>query len=135
MPSPRTRTRARLSLLHTILTPTRMLGGAMLLLVLLAGNAAAAPGAGSGGKVKRDTAPPSIVISAPAAGTTVSGAVVVTGTAADNVRVSTVAVSVDGAPYAAASGTSMWSYTFNAGGYTAGSHTLSARATDSSGNS
>jgi hypothetical protein len=97
--------------------------------------AAAASGGGGGGKVRRDTAPPSIVISTPAAGAAVTGTVAVTGTANDNVRVSTVAVSVDGGSYATASGTSSWSYTVDASGYTAGSHTLSARATDTSGNS
>src|SRR5262249_53970029 len=106
---------------------------AILVLLLLAGSSAAAPG--GGGKGRKDGTPPSIVIVAPTAGATVSGTVTVTGTAADNVQVAAVTVSVDNGPFAAASGTTSWSYGLDTTSLTAGAHTISARATDSSGNS
>lgn len=81
-----------------------------------------------------DTAPPSVSISAPAPGGTVSGTVSVSGSASDNVGVATVQVSVDGGPYQAAQGTSSWSYSVDTTALTNGSHTLTARATDTSGN-
>jgi hypothetical protein len=43
-------------------------------------------------------------------------------------------VSVDGGPYQAAQGTSSWSYSVDTTALTNGSHTLTARATDTSGN-
>src|SRR5205823_2523925 len=55
-----------------------------------------------------DTTPPSVAITAPASGATVSGTISVGGTAADNVAISNVQVSIDGGAFAAASGTSNW---------------------------
>jgi Bacterial Ig domain len=85
-----------------------------------------------------DTTPPTVAISAPADGSTLSGTVSVSGSASDNVGVSTVQVSVDGTAdggaYHAAQGTSSWSYSLDTTTLTNGSHTISARATDTSGN-
>jgi Bacterial Ig domain len=85
-----------------------------------------------------DTTPPAVSISAPADGSTVSGTVSVSGSASDNVVVSTVQVSVDGTAdggaYHAAQGTGSWSYSLDTTALTNGSHTISARATDTSGN-
>jgi len=81
-----------------------------------------------------DTTPPSVTISSPGAGATVSGTVAVTGTAADNGTLSAVAVSVDGGTWSTASGTSNWSWNWATTGLTDGGHTLSVRATDASGN-
>jgi len=81
-----------------------------------------------------DTSPPSVAIAAPAPGSTVSGTVSVSGSAADNISVAAVPVSLDGGPYQAAQGTSSWSYSLDTTMLAAGSHTLSARATDTSGN-
>jgi Bacterial Ig domain len=83
--------------------------------------------------VMNDVAPPTVTVTAPLSGATVSGTVTVTGTASDDVSVASVAVSVDGAAYAAATGTSSWSYSLDTTKLTNGSHTLAARATDTSG--
>lgn len=82
-----------------------------------------------------DTSAPTIAISAPGAGSTVSGTVSVAGSAADNVGVTSVAVSVDGASASQASGTSSWTYSLNTSSLTNGSHSISARASDAAGNS
>jgi hypothetical protein len=81
-----------------------------------------------------DTTPPSVSISAPAASATVSGTVSVSGSASDNVGVSTVQLSVDGGAYQAAQGTSSWSYSLDTTTLPDGTHTFAARATDTSGN-
>lgn len=81
-----------------------------------------------------DTTAPAVAFSAPAAGSTVSGGVNVTGTSSDNVSVASVAVQVDGGAWQAVSGTTSWSWSWNTAGSANGTHTLTARATDSSGN-
>lgn len=81
-----------------------------------------------------DTTAPTIQISSPAAGATLSGTATVSGTASDDVQVASVAVSVDGGAYAAAQGTASWSYALATGSLANGTHTISVRATDGSGN-
>ncbi len=81
-----------------------------------------------------DTTPPTVAISSPAAGATVSGTVTVSANASDNVGVVKVDFYVDNvlvgtdasAPYA---------YSWNTTGASNGSHTLKAVATDAAGNS
>ena len=80
-----------------------------------------------------DTTPPTVTISTPAAGATVSGSVSVTASAQDDVAVAKVEFFVDGvlggtdtaAPYA---------FVWNTVGASTGTHTLSLVATDTSGN-
>lgn len=81
-----------------------------------------------------DTTPPSVSISAPASGATVSGMFSVAGSAADNVSVARVDVQVDSGPFQTASGTTSWSSSIDTTAYANGSHTLTARATDTAGN-
>lgn len=81
-----------------------------------------------------DTSPPKVAISAPAVGATVSGSVTVSGTAADNVALAEVELSVDGGAYQLASGTGSWSFGLSTTALANSSHTLTARATDTSGN-
>ena len=81
-----------------------------------------------------DTTPPQVAIVAPAAQSTLFGSVAVSGTASDDVQVTKVELSVDGGAYQLAQGTASWSYTLDTTGLGDGSHTLAARATDSSGN-
>ena len=81
-----------------------------------------------------DTTPPSVAISSPASGSTVSGTTNVSGSASDNASLSSVAVQVDGGAWSAASGTTSWSWSWNTSSLPNGSHTVTARATDSSGN-
>jgi len=81
-----------------------------------------------------DSVPPAVAITFPTAGATVSGTVQITGTASDNVSVSVVQVSIDGGPYGSANSTSSWTYSWNTQPAANGSHTIAAKATDSSGN-
>jgi hypothetical protein len=83
--------------------------------------------------VSNDLAPPSVAVTAPAAGATVSGSVPVSGTAADDVSLAKVELSVDGGGYQAAQGTTSWTSTVDSTKLANGSHTLTARATDGAG--
>jgi len=88
----------------------------------------------SGVTTSIDVQPPSISISQPANDATVSGSVIVSGTASDNVAVQKVEVSLDGGTWTLASGTTSWSYSLNTVNTLNGTHTISARATDTSSN-
>jgi hypothetical protein len=81
-----------------------------------------------------DITPPTASIASPANNSTVSGTISVSGTASDNVAVSSVAVSVDGGTYQSAQGTTSWNYSLNTASLSNGTHTITAQATDSSGN-
>jgi len=83
---------------------------------------------------KPDNQPPHIAIASPTGGATVSGVVAIEGTASDNRTLAQVDVQIDAAPFAPASGTTSWSYAWDATAAAAGSHTITARATDASGN-
>ncbi len=80
-----------------------------------------------------DTTPPSVSITAPTAGATVSGTTTVSMTASDNVAVASVQVKVDGATVATDT-TAPYSHAWNTTTVTNGSHTLTAVATDTAGN-
>lgn len=80
-----------------------------------------------------DTTAPSVGITSPSSGATVAGTVSVTGTAGDNAAVASVAVSVDGGAYATTSGTTSWSWSWASTAVADGNHTLTVRATDTSG--
>jgi hypothetical protein len=84
--------------------------------------------------VAADTTAPTVAVSAPASGATVGGTVAVTGTAGDAGGVAKVEVAVDGGPYATASGTGSWAWSWSTASVANGTHTLTARATDASGN-
>jgi hypothetical protein len=80
-------------------------------------------------------AAPTVSISSPANGSTVSGTITVSGVASDSIAISSVQLSVDGGSFANASGTSSWSFSLNTNFLSNGAHTLSAKLTDSSGGS
>ncbi|HLX11564.1 MAG TPA: glycosyl hydrolase family 18 protein [Bacteroidota bacterium] len=82
----------------------------------------------------RDTIPPTVSISSPANGSTVSGAASVTASASDNGRVSSVQFKLDGIALGSALTTSPYSYSWNTALSANGSHTLAAIATDTAGN-
>ncbi len=98
------------------------------------------PHGGGGGCKKHtsctttDTTAPDDAIIDPTGGAQVSNTVTVTGTASDNVAIASVQVAVDGGPFKNASGTSSWTYALDTSGYANGNHTLTSRATDTSGN-
>lgn len=77
---------------------------------------------------------PSLTIAAPTAGATLSGSALVSGSASDETSLSRVEVQVDADAYSVASGTTSWSYALDTARYADGTHTITARATDASGN-
>jgi len=77
--------------------------------------------------------PPTVAINSPTNGATVSGTITVSGTASDNVGVSTVQVQVDGGTFSTASGTTSWTFSLNTGSLSNAAHTITARATNTSG--
>ena len=81
-----------------------------------------------------DSTAPGVAISSPAAGATVSGTVSVSGSSSDASGVAAVDVSVDGGAWQRAAGTTSWSWGWSTAGVANGSHTLTARATDTRGN-
>src|SRR6185295_2822114 len=82
-----------------------------------------------------DTTPPSVSMTAPANGSTVSATVTLTANASDNVRVVGVQFKVDGVNVGAEDTTSPYSAPWNTTSAANGSHTLTAVARDAAGNS
>jgi chitinase len=87
-------------------------------------------GGGGGGS---DTTPPSVSITAPLAGANVSGSVPVAASASDNVGVTKIEFSVDGA-LVATSTAAPFGFSWSASTATAGAHTITATAYDAAGN-
>jgi hypothetical protein len=82
-----------------------------------------------------DTAPPTVSVTFPASGATVSGTTSVTASAADNVGVAGVQFRIDGVNFGAEDTTAPYSVSWNTTGAANGSHTLTAVARDAAGNS
>jgi hypothetical protein len=80
-----------------------------------------------------DTQAPAVSITAPAAGTTVSGTTTVSATASDNVGVTKVEFYLDGSLQSTDT-TSPYSWSWNTTSATNGSHSLTAKAYDAAGN-
>ncbi len=81
-----------------------------------------------------DTTAPAVSITAPAADSSVSGSVVVTGNATDNVAVVGVQLLVDGTPYGNEDLAAPYSISLNTNSLTNGSHSLTLRARDAANN-
>ena len=81
-----------------------------------------------------DTTPPTVLITAPASGATVSGTVSVTANASDNVAVASVQFRVDGSNVGSAVTAAPYNYSLNTATLSNASHTLTAVATDTSNN-
>ena len=81
-----------------------------------------------------DTTPPTVSITAPAGGSTVSGTTTISATATDNVGVSQVEFLVDGV-VKGTDASSPYSFAWDTTTAANGSHTLTARATDGASNS
>ncbi len=88
------------------------------------------PGGGGGG----DTTAPTVSISAPATGATVSSTITVSATASDNVGVAGVQFKLDGANLGAEDTSSPYGISWNTASSTNASHALSAVARDAAGN-
>jgi hypothetical protein len=81
-----------------------------------------------------DTTPPTVAMTGPADGSTVSNSVSLSATASDNVAVSNVQFLLDGNPIGALLTQPPYTLTWDSTSVANGSHTLSARATDTAGN-
>ena len=81
-----------------------------------------------------DTTPPTVSVSAPAAGATLTGTTPVNATAADNIGVAGVQFTLDGANLGAEDTSSPYSVSWNTTTATNGAHTLRAIARDAAGN-
>jgi hypothetical protein len=81
-----------------------------------------------------DTTPPTVSVTAPAAGATVTGTINLNSTASDNVAVAGVQFKVDGNDVGSEDTTSPYSVTWDTLTATAGSHTITAVARDGAGN-
>ncbi len=81
-----------------------------------------------------DTTPPTVSMTAPTAGSTLTGTVTVSANASDNVAVASVQFKLDGANIGAAVTTSPYSISWNSTAASNAAHTLTALATDTSGN-
>lgn len=87
-----------------------------------------------GGAVQADTQPPTVSLSAPTSGASVSGNVTISASAADNVGVAGVQFLLDGTPLGPIDASAPYSITWNSTTATNGAHTLGAQARDSAGN-
>ena len=81
-----------------------------------------------------DTTPPTVQLTSPAAGATVTGTVNVTANASDDRGVAGVQFKLDGADLGSADTSAPYSAQWDASAATTGSHTLTAVATDGAGN-
>lgn len=82
-----------------------------------------------------DTVAPTVSLTAPASGASLTGTTTLSATATDNVAVSSVQFKVDGTNIGTADTTSPYSVSWDTTSIANGAHTLTAVATDSSGNS
>src|SRR5206468_3723000 len=81
-----------------------------------------------------DTTPPTVSLTSPGNGATVSGPVTVSANASDNVGVAGVQFLLDGSPLGAEDTTAPYSVSWGTAAAGNGAHTLSARARDAAGN-
>ncbi len=77
--------------------------------------------------------PPSVAITSPTNGATLSGTITVTGTASDAVGVSAVQLQIDGGTFSSASGTANWTFGLDTASLSNAAHTITARATNTTG--
>ena len=78
-------------------------------------------------------AAPTVAITSPASGASVSGIINLTGTSSSVLGVNSVQIAVDGGAYSNAAGTANWTFALDTGALANGSHSLTARATDTAG--
>jgi hypothetical protein len=104
--------------------------------LLVSFNSATSPYVASGKAItfKPDTTPPTVALTAPAQGSTVTGTVTLTASASDNVSVVGVQFFVDGTPLGAEDTTSPYSVTWDTSTAVGATHTITAQARDPMGN-
>jgi hypothetical protein len=117
--------------LHVAFAPT--VAGALSGSVSVASNATNSPASIAVSGTGVSLAPPTVAIASPADGATVSGTVAVAGTASAAAGLSSVQVQIDSGAFSSASGTANWTFSLATGSLSNAAHTLTARATDTSG--
>ena len=98
-----------------------------------AGNVATSPAA-TVTVTQPDTTPPTVGLNSPVAGAQLSGNATLQATASDNVAVAKVDFFVDGSTLIGTASTSPYQVSFNTATVADGAHTVTAKATDTSGN-
>jgi hypothetical protein len=93
-----------------------------------------APSNQASGTSAADSIPPTVAMSSPTSGATVSGTVAVAANASDNVAVASVQLVLDNVNYGSPITTSPYSFSWNSSTVANGTHTWAAIATDTSGN-
>ena len=101
---------------------------------VLSDNTCVPTGTGDNCTPSSDTTAPTVSLTAPASGSTVSGTTTINATASDNVAVANVQFKLDGANLGSADTASPYSFSWNTVGVSNGTHTLTAVATDTSNN-
>jgi glycosidase len=81
-----------------------------------------------------DTVAPALALNSPLDGSTISDMTGISGNASDNVAVQRVEVQLDGGDWNTVAGTASWNFSLNTKNFLNGSHLISARAIDTSGN-
>jgi hypothetical protein len=94
----------------------------------------AGSGGGGGGGGTTDTVAPTVSITAPAGGATISGTVTLSANAADNTGVAGVQFQVDGANAGAEDTSAPYDLSWNSTSLASGAHTVTAIARDAAGN-
>ena len=114
-------------------TPTTTATASATVSVTANGGSNSAIATGSGAAIA-DTTPPTIALTAPLGGATVSGRITVSASAADNVGVAGVQFKLDGVSLGVQVATPPYAVTWDTTTAASGAHTLSAIARDASGN-
>jgi hypothetical protein len=81
-----------------------------------------------------DTVPPALTLATPTNAAIITGDLLISGPATDNIAVQTVEIRLDNGPWVIATGTNAWNYNLNSSNFLNGPHVVAARATDTSGN-
>src|SRR5207253_2780627 len=119
--------------ISVVFAPT-FAGNATSTLTLNAAGSSYAVGLSGTGSAPPDTTPPSVSLTAPSAGATVSGTITVSASASDNVGVVGVQFKLDGANLGAEVTTAPYALSWNTTTATNAAHTLTAVARDAAGN-
>ena len=98
---------------------------------VLTGVSGGGTGGGTGGS---DATPPTVSIASPAVGASLSGAAILSASASDNVAVASVQFQLDGANLGSADTQAPYTLSWDTTTASSGAHTLTAVATDTSGN-
>jgi hypothetical protein len=85
------------------------------------------------GTATGDTTLPTVALTSPASGSTITGTIQIQGTASDNIGITNIQLFVDNQALSTSS-TSPFSFTWNSLNYTNGSHTITVKASDAAGN-